>query len=156
MKDKLQQFATFLTQAGLKSTRQRSLIAEAFFRAGTHLSVEDLYRMVSAKHRRIGLVTVYRTLRLLRTAGLAEERQFLPDRSLFEPAPARHHDHMICTHCGKIIEFENCEIEALQEKMARRFGFTILTHKLELYGACRPCHASRRRIRSPAPLTARA
>jgi len=142
---KQQNFRQHLILSGLKATRQRELIARAFFATNTHISAEALYRRVSGRDRRIGLVTVYRTLKLLKEAGLAHERQFGEGRALFEHASSeRHHDHMICTHCGKITEFENCEIEELQEQVARRFGFTLQDHKLELYGRCKDCrvHAS--------------
>jgi len=139
---KQQNFRQHLILSGLKATRQRELIARAFFATNTHISAEALYRRVSGRDRRIGLVTVYRTLKLLKEAGLAHERQFGEGRALFEHASSeRHHDHMICTHCGKITEFENCEIEELQEQVARRFGFTLQDHKLELYGRCKDCRA---------------
>ncbi len=133
------QFQQYLVRSGLKATRQRELIARAFFATSSHISAEALYRRVNGRDRRIGLVTVYRTLKLLKDAGLAHERQFGEGRALFEHATKRHHDHMICTHCGKITEFENCEIEELQEQVARRFGFTLQDHKLELYGLCQEC-----------------
>jgi len=139
---KQQNFRQHLILSGLKATRQRELIARAFFATNTHISAEALYRRISGRDRRIGLVTVYRTLKLLKEAGLAHERQFGEGRALFEHASSeRHHDHMICTHCGKITEFENCEIEELQEQVARRFGFTLQDHKLELYGRCKDCRA---------------
>jgi len=141
MQKKQQNFRQYLVRSGLKATRQRELIARAFFATNTHISAEALYRRVSGRDRRIGLVTVYRTLKLLMEAGLAHERQFGEGRALFEHGTKRHHDHMICTHCGKITEFENCEIEELQEQVARRFGFTLQDHKLELYGRCRECRA---------------
>ena len=152
MPDKLQRFQQHLTRAGLKATRQRELIARAFFATPSHISAEALYRRVNGRDRRIGLVTVYRTLKLLKQAGLAHERQFGEGRALFEHATKRHHDHMICTHCGNITEFENCEIEELQEQVARRFGFTLQDHKLELYGQCSECRENvgrgTRRIRA--------
>ncbi len=146
MPHKLRQFQQHLDRSGLKATRQRELIARAFFATNTHISAEALYRRVSGRDHRIGLVTVYRTLKLLKEAGLAHERQFGEGRALFEHASSeRHHDHMICTDCGKITEFENCEIEALQEQVARRLGFTLQYHKLELYGFCRECRANTNR-----------
>jgi len=141
MQKKQQNFRQYLVRSGLKATRQRELIARAFFATSSHISAEALYRRVNSRDRRIGLVTVYRTLRLLKHAGLAHERQFGEGRALFEHGTKRHHDHMICTHCGKITEFENCEIEELQEQVARRFGFTLQDHKLELYGRCKECGA---------------
>lgn len=143
MPQKHHQFQQYLIRSGLKATRQRQLIARAFFATNTHISAEALYRRVSGRDPRIGLVTVYRTLKLLKEAGLAHERQFGEGRALFEHASSeRHHDHMICTDCGKITEFENCKIEALQEQVARRFAFTLQYHKLELYGLCRDCRAN--------------
>lgn len=142
MQDKLLQFKQYLNRTGLKATRQRELIARAFFGTTTHVSAEGLYRRVGGRHPRIGLVTVYRTLKLLKGAGLAHERQFGDGRALFEHASSeRHHDHIICTECGKITEFANSEIEALQEQVVRRLGFSIQYHKLELYGLCRDCGA---------------
>jgi Fur family ferric uptake transcriptional regulator len=141
MQKKLRQFQHYIGRSGLKATRQRELIARAFFATSSHISAEALYQRVNSRDRRIGLVTVYRTLRLLKHAGLAHERQFGEGRALFEHGTKRHHDHMICTQCGKITEFENCEIEELQEQVARRLGFTIQYHKLELYGLCRDCRA---------------
>jgi len=143
MSPKHHQFQHYLSRAGLKATRQRRLIARAFFGTNTHISAEALYRLVNGRDRRIGLVTVYRTLKLLKDAGLAHERQFGDGRALFEHASSeRHHDHIICTECGKITEFENCDIEALQEQVARRLGFTLRYHKLELYGLCRTCRGT--------------
>lgn len=142
MQDKLLQFQRYLNRTGLKATRQRELIARAFFATTKHVSAEALYRRVGGRHPRIGLVTVYRTLKLLKDAGLAHERQFGDGRALFEHASSeRHHDHIICTECGKITEFANFEIEALQEQVVRRLGFSIQYHKLELYGLCRDCAA---------------
>lgn len=141
MQNRQHKFRQYLLRTGLKATRQRELIARAFFTTSSHISAEALYRRVNSRDRRIGLVTVYRTLRLLKHAGLAHERQFGEGRALFEHGTKRHHDHMICTQCGKITEFENCEIEELQEQVARRFGFTLQDHKLELYGRCKECRA---------------
>jgi len=146
MPHKHRQFQQYLIRSGLKATRQRQLIARAFFATNTHISAEALYRRVGGRDPQIGLVTVYRTLKLLKEAGLAHERQFGEGRALFEHASSeRHHDHMICTDCGKITEFENCKIEALQEQVARRFAFTLQYHKLELYGLCRDCRANANR-----------
>lgn len=143
MPHKLLQFQQHLIRSGLKATRQRQLIARAFFATHAHISAEALYRRVSGRAPRIGLVTVYRTLKLLKDAGLAYERQFGEGRALFEHASSeRHHDHLICTECGKITEFANREIEALQEQIASGFGYAIQYHKLELYGLCRDCGAN--------------
>lgn len=139
------QFQQYLNDSGLKTTRQREAIAQAFFAARGHLSAEELHRRVSRRHPEIGLVTVYRTLRILASADLAKERQFGGSEARYEPVErGSHHDHLICVHCGKIVEFENADIEALQDLVARRHGFSVTDHKLELYGHCRSCRQRRR------------
>lgn len=137
---RIQRFADFLTRSGLKATRQRERIVRAFFAAGRHLSAEELYHQTRAQDPSIGLVTVYRTLKLLREAGLATGRQFGDAYTRFDPNPAdRPHDHLICTRCGKIQEFADASLHALREKVARSRGFTVTEHRLELYGFCREC-----------------
>ena len=104
------------------------------------MTAEDLYRLVSKKHREIGLTTVYRTLKLLKKSGLATETVFADNLTRYEPLSAEdHHDHLICLHCGAITEFENSKIERLQEKVANDFGFHTVSHKMELYGYCEAC-----------------
>lgn len=137
---RLQRFAEFLTQAGLKATRQRDQIVRAFFAAGRHLSAEELYHQIRGQDPGIGLVTVYRTLKLLRAAGLATQRQFGDSYTRFDPNPADwSHHHLICTRCGKIQEFQDTSLQALRKKVARSLDFTVTEHKLELYGFCRDC-----------------
>jgi Fur family ferric uptake transcriptional regulator len=137
---RLQRFADFLARSGLKSTRQRDRIVRAFFAAGRHLSAEELYHRIRTEEPGIGLVTVYRTLKLLREAGLATERQFGETYTRFDPNPADWpHDHLICTRCGKIQEFEDTTLQQLRAKMARTLGFTVTEQKVELYGYCRDC-----------------
>lgn len=137
---RLRRFADFLARSGLKNTRQRERIVRAFFAAGRHLSAEELYHRIQTQDPGIGLVTVYRTLKLLREAGLATERQFGDAYTRFDPNPTDWpHDHLICTRCGKIQEFEDSTLRSLQEKVARTMGFSVTEHKLELYGLCRDC-----------------
>jgi Fur family ferric uptake transcriptional regulator len=137
---RIQRFADFLARSGLKSTRQRDRIVHAFFDAGRHLSAEELYHRIRSGDPSIGLVTVYRTLKLLQEAGLATGRQFGDSYTRFDPNPAdRPHDHLICTRCGKIQEFADTNLHALREKVARGRGFTVTEHRLELYGLCRDC-----------------
>jgi len=137
---RIQRFADFLARSGLKSTRQRDRIVRAFFAAGRHLSAEELYHRIRTEDPGIGLVTVYRTLKLLREAGLATERQFGEAYTRFDPNPADWpHDHLICTRCGKIQEFEDATLQQLRAKMARTLGFTVTEQKVELYGFCRDC-----------------
>jgi Fur family ferric uptake transcriptional regulator len=132
----------FMAQRGLKSTRQRSLIVDAFFQQGGHVSVDELVGQVRAKDPRVSTATVYRTMKLLTECGLAHARHFGDGQTRYESAAGRHHhDHLICTSCGTIVEFENDRIEALQQAVAKKHGFTVTDHKMELYGLCRTCQA---------------
>ena len=142
-------FAVFkerLKKQGFKSTAQRDDIARVFFEANRHISVEELYREVKRVNPRIGYATVYRTMKLLKENGLASESHFHDGEARYESAlEARHHDHLICESCGKIDEFSERKIEDLQAEVARRFGFEITGHKLELYGICKVCQKKKRR-----------
>jgi Fur family ferric uptake transcriptional regulator len=130
----------YMEQHGLKSTRQRSLIIDTFFSLDGHLSVEELWNKVRQQDTRVSVATVYRTMKLLHECGLAHARNFGDGQTRYEAAAGRHHhDHLICTHCGTIVEFEDDRIEALQEAVARKHGFTVTSHKMELYGLCRNC-----------------
>ena len=134
-----QRWEAFTAAEGLKDTRQRDLIIDEFLRSRGHVSIDELLARARRRHPRIGYVTVYRTLRLLQAADLAVPRQFGDGQTRFEVADqARraHHDHLICTDCGLIIEFSEPEIERLQNEVARRLGFAVESHKLELYARC--------------------
>jgi len=134
------QLAEYLADQGLKSTSQRDIILQIFVDAGRHLSAEELYARVKKTHPGIGFATVYRTLKLLTEAGLAEELRFEDGFTRYEyKASDGHHDHLICTKCGQIIEFENERIEELQQDVARKNRFQVQSHKLELYGLCSDC-----------------
>jgi Fur family ferric uptake transcriptional regulator len=138
--------AEYLAGQGLKSTRQRDDILDIFVSAGRHLSAEELYLLVKKSHPGIGYATVYRTLKLLASAGLAEEQRFEDGYTRYEyRATDSHHDHLICTKCGRIIEFENERIEQLQQDVARKNKFQVQSHKLELYGLCSECQGKVRR-----------
>lgn len=126
---------------GLKSTIQRDAILKLFVDAGEHLSAEELYERVKKRYPGIGYATVYRTLKLLAGAGIAEERRFEDGFTRYEfKATEGHHDHLICTECGDIVEFENEQIEILQRNVAKKNGFHVQSHKLEIYGLCSSCH----------------
>jgi Fur family ferric uptake transcriptional regulator len=125
---------------GLRQSGRRDRVIETFLSQKGHISAEDLLAQVRIKDKRVGLTTVYRTLKLLTQCGLAVERKFNRLVSTFEPARlGKHHDHLICLECGRILEFENKNIEILQEDVARRHGFFITHHVLELYGTCGEC-----------------
>lgn len=130
----------YMSQHGLKSTRQRSRIIEMFFNTGGHLSVEELWSKVRSEDTRVSVATVYRTMKLLSESGLVHARNFGDGQTRYEVAVGRHHhDHLICTRCGTIVEFENVRIEAMQDAVARKHGFRVTSHKMELYGLCRNC-----------------
>lgn len=132
--------AKYMAERGLKSTRQRSLVIDTFFSLDGHLSVEDVWAKVRALDQRVSVATVYRTMKLLSESGLAHARNFGDGQTRYEPAVGReHHDHLICTRCGAIVEFENDQIERLQDAVARRHGFKVTSHKMELYGLCKSC-----------------
>lgn len=134
------QLTEYLAGRGLKSTRQRDKIFSIFVEARCHVSAEELFERVRKKHCTIGYATVYRTLKLLAEAGLAEERRFEDGFTRYECKNQNsHHDHLICTQCGTIIEFENERIEALQRDVAKKNRFQVQSHKLELYGLCHEC-----------------
>lgn len=140
MTDKRAIFREFVGRKGLKWTRQREVILEEFLNSKEHLSTEDLYLEIRSKNPNIGYATVYRTLKLFAECGIAEERDFGAGQVLYELSHGGdHHDHLICTACGAIIEFEDKRIEELQEKVARDHQFTISSHRLEIFGLCAKC-----------------
>jgi Fur family transcriptional regulator, ferric uptake regulator len=131
-----ERWAEFLRQRNLNTTQQRELIVDAFLRLHEHVSIDELLARVRRRNPGVGYATVYRTLRLLVDSGLANARQFDDGQTRYEVAGA-HHDHLICVKCGLILEFENDEIERLQEQMAKELGgFRVLRHKHELYCLC--------------------
>ena len=131
----------YIAKNNLKITRQRRSVLRAFLEAKDHVSAEELYRAATLKEPRIGLATVYRTLALLTQSGLAAELDFGEGQKRYEQnINDRHHDHMICTKCGKILEFNHPLIEKFQEEVAKEHGFTILHHKLDMFGTCENCH----------------
>ncbi|MHB8482845.1 MAG: Fur family transcriptional regulator [Nitrospiria bacterium] len=124
----------------MKLTRQRQIILETFLSMPRHVSAEELYEGSVKKNSSIGLATVYRTLHLLSQAGLTQGREFGDGQTRYELVyNHHHHDHLICVLCGRIIEFENMDIEHLQEQVAKEHSFIIQRHKLELYGYCKDC-----------------
>ncbi len=144
-KQAAEQLSEYLSGQGLKSTRQRDVVLNAFVSAGRHLSAEELYLLVKKSNPGIGYATVYRTLKLLAEAGLADERRFEDGFTRYEyNASDGHHDHLICTRCGRILEFENERIEQLQQDVARKNRFKVQSHKLELYGLCSDCQGQRK------------
>ena len=121
--------------AGLKSTKQRDAIVEAFFELNRHISVEE----VAVDHPKIGYATVYRTLKVLVENGLAKPRDFGDGITRFDPMLEKdlHHDHLICVDCREVFEFRDEELDRRQDEVARRMGsFTVKVRKLEIHATC--------------------
>ena len=127
----------FIADKGLKHTRQRDVILDAFLASGGHVSVEELLRQVQVEAPGVGAATVYRTLKLFTEAGVAHERNFQDGQSRYEPALGdAHHDHLICMDCGSIFEFEDQLIEDRQAGIAAEYGLSLQSHRHEIYGRC--------------------
>lgn len=120
--------------SGLRMTEQRRVIAAVLQEADDHPDVEELYARASAIDGRISIATVYRTVKLFEEAGILDKHEFGDGRARYESADRDHHDHLIDLNSGKVIEFCDPEIEALQEKIAEKLGYKIKGHRLELYG----------------------
>ena len=119
---------------GLRMTEQRRVVAQVLESAEDHPDVEELYARATAVDPRISLATVYRTVKLFEEAGILERVDFGDGRARYEDAERDHHDHLIDLQTGEVIEFVDPEIEALQDRIARRLGYRLKGHKLELYG----------------------
>ncbi|WP_436643649.1 Fur family transcriptional regulator [Microbaculum sp. FT89] len=119
---------------GMRMTEQRRVIARVLSQSADHPDVEELYKRASAIDPKISISTVYRTVKLFEDAGILARHDFGDGRSRYEQVPDEHHDHLIDLKTGKVIEFRDEEIERLQEAIARKYGFRLVDHKLELYG----------------------
>lgn len=120
-------------EKGMRMTEQRRIIARVLDAATDHPDVEEVYRRASAIDPRISISTVYRTVKLFEDAGMIERHDFRDGRSRYEAVSEEHHDHLIDLRSGDVIEFRSEEIEALQELIARRLGYRLVDHRLELY-----------------------
>jgi Fur family transcriptional regulator, ferric uptake regulator len=142
MKDRKDRFHEYLSRQGLKSTRQREIVLDAFLRCDSHPSTEELYLRLRRQHPGIGYATVHRCLKLFSDCGIAEAHDFGDGQTRYESTSCvEHHDHLICKDCGVIIEFEDPRIEQLQQEVAQAHGFAIVSHRLELFGRCADCQS---------------
>ncbi len=121
-------------EKGLRMTDQRRVIARVLSDAEDHPDAEELHRRAAAIDANISLATVYRTVKLFEDSGIIERHDFRDGRSRYEEAPAEHHDHLINAKTGEVVEFHSEEIEKLQEEIARKLGYRLVDHRLELYG----------------------
>ncbi len=133
-------FRAALQEQHVPVTYQREAVARILFESARHLSAEEVAERLKERGERVGKATVYRTLALLVDIGLATEHDFDEGFKRYEPrvGPA-HHDHLICTSCGEVIEFHRSELDALQLDVATSRGFHVLTRQLKLYGLCQAC-----------------
>jgi Fur family ferric uptake transcriptional regulator len=135
-----QQLDSYMAEQGLRSTGQRRIIVDQFFRTKGHVTIDDLLEQVRHADSGIGYATVYRTMKMLASGGIASEHKFTDGMTRYELADEdTHHDHLICMECGRIQEFEEPLIEELQERIAKQYRFRIVEHKHELYGVCSQC-----------------
>lgn len=121
-------------EKGMRMTEQRRVIARILSGAKDHPDVDELHRRAAAVDPGISIATVYRTVRLFEESGILERHDFRDGRSRYEEAPEVHHDHLIDMKTGKVVEFVDPEIERLQQEIARRLGYRLVDHRLELYG----------------------
>jgi len=122
------------TEKGMRMTDQRRVIARVLSEAQDHPDVEELHRRAHAVDPHISIATVYRTVRLFEEAGIITRHDFRDGRSRYEEHQEEHHDHLIDMKTGQVVEFMDPEIEALQEAIARKLGYRLVAHRLELYG----------------------
>ena len=145
MKKVIDVFISFLKTKNLKLTKQREEILNTFLKIEKHLTVEEAYNVIKKKNPSIGHATVFRTFKLICESGIAREVHFGDKKVRYEHKFGHeHHDHLICTKCGKFIEAMDPQIERLQDKLCKRFGFIPKRHKMEIFGTCKSCIKRRR------------
>ena len=133
-------FRRYLRDHSLPVTHQRDAVAEIVFFADSHLSVSDIERALRARGIQVGKATIYRTLSLLRDAGVVEEHEFGEGFKRYEPIAAQsHHEHLICLGCGRVVEFSSERLDRMKSLIADEHGFRHHHHRLEIYGYCRDC-----------------
>lgn len=139
-KDARKRFFEYIKKQGLRYTKQREEILDAFLSSGGHITADEIFEKVKKKDSSIGYATVHRNLSLLLDSGLAEEIKVGKGKTRYEQMHMRgHHDHLICLRCGKFIEVMDENIERLQDKLAEDNDFVPVRHKLEIYGYCKDC-----------------
>jgi Fur family ferric uptake transcriptional regulator len=137
----------------LNRSPYREAVLDELMASGSHLSASLLLASMKQRHSALSQTTVYRALRVLTDAGLARELVINGEAHYENNFRRAHHDHLICSSCGAIIEFQHAEIERLQDVVAHRFGFTIESHRHEIFGVCRDCNPRRKAPRKAARTT---
>lgn len=148
LRDAQQRFHAHLKKVGLKHTDQRDTILRTFLETRDHLSTEELHRLVQKRDARIGITTVYRTLKLFAECGLASELAFHDGIARYEHQHNRRsHHHMVCTECGGSVEFFAPDVDRLEQEIGRKYGYETKRHTFQIYGICDDCR--RRSMRRP-------
>ena len=139
----LEKFQSLLKENTLKFTKQRELVLKFLYDNDGHFTPEDIYTLLKQENPdiNIGIATVYRTLALLETSQIASSISFGVQGKKYELGLKKHHDHLICTKCGKIIEFFDDVIEERQEAIAKKFNFKMTDHTMKIVGLCENCQA---------------
>jgi len=148
MQKEIDMFISFLKKRNLRLTDQRQEILRTFLKVNKHFSVEDLYEIVKKKDPHIGQATVFRTLKLLCLAGIANEVDLGDKRIRYEHKYGhQHHDHLVCVKCGRFIEVFDSDIEKLQKKLCKKFKFLPQRYRMEIFGICKKCRPKNRGIK---------
>lgn len=137
----IEELKKIVKQKGLKYTEQREIVLKILMHAQEHLTAEEIYNLIKKNEpdSNIGIATVYRALSFLEEVDLIASINFGTEGKKYESNNKEHHDHLICTSCGKIVEFVDDEIEKRQNKVAKANHFKILSHSMQLYGVCQEC-----------------
>ncbi|GGD36889.1 ferric uptake regulation protein [Malaciobacter pacificus] len=137
----IEELKKIVKQKGLKYTEQREIVLNILLNADEHLSAEDVYNKIKEQFpdTNIGIATVYRALSFLEEVDLITSIAFGTDGKKYESNSKSHHDHLICTNCGKIVEFLDEEIEKRQDRIAKKNKFKITSHSMQLHGLCEEC-----------------
>ncbi len=142
MTEGVERVIRYLRSRGLRSTDARRRIVEVLLDTDDHFTADDLLDRLRARGHRVSRASVYRTLALLCEGEFVESREFQRGQLMYEVMVGQHHhDHLICSRCGRIVEFENEAIEALQRQVAEAHGFELVSHSLRLFGRCPDCRA---------------
>ncbi len=139
-----QEFQSIFRQNGLRMSEQRDAVLDVFFSTEQHLSVDDIMKELKRKGVEISVTTISRIMQLLCEYGIAQERSFADDVVRYEHQHiGEHHDHLICLRCRRILEFEDNQLEQIQNIIARNHGFRLIQHKMEMYGICPECFGAK-------------